>query len=426
MDYPKSIFNHFFETFVKSPDATWALLSHTSGLVVFLIIVNAPSKRRWLVFILLCGVCFLWGLKSLGVPETAWASTTNAAGYTLMLIAAITCLGLSFIGGSVVATRHVLGLLKRSVMRGADQQMIDDVMQSPLLNVVISRHMRELSKDACCSGDVNGGSYSGEYHGEGQSLNEKVSQASPIAASHQQQQQQQQQRHQSIVCSSSPCPSCISLVQQLRRQVAELQAAAASTSSAHAQQRSIFMHPPASCSLPPPLNSSHMTIRCIDGRTVQVCRVTVLLCPWLPSRCFFRSIFRITSHPEVAACMLPAKQMLVRPMTSTRQVDLHARTPSSAKLLIAHLVNALHRCLYFAFFSADFIASPRCAVHHSMLVPHPAMACSCPLSHFLLAIFSRGPQTTRRAIQWNDSSISVHSTIVFDPESGHKKHYEKQ
>ncbi len=67
VDYPKSVFNHFFEMFITSPDATWALLSHTSGLAVFLIIVNIPSKRRWLIFVLLCGVCFLWGLKSLGV-----------------------------------------------------------------------------------------------------------------------------------------------------------------------------------------------------------------------------------------------------------------------------------------------------------------------------------------------------------------------
>ena len=119
VDYPKSVFIRFSETFVKSPDATWALLSHTSGLVVFLIIVNIPSKRRWLIFVLLCGVCFLWGLKSLGVPETAWASTTNATGYTLMFFAAITCLGLSLIGGSVVASRHVLGLLVRSVTRHA-------------------------------------------------------------------------------------------------------------------------------------------------------------------------------------------------------------------------------------------------------------------------------------------------------------------
>jgi hypothetical protein len=108
--YPKSVFTHFFETFFKSPDATWALLSHTSGLAVFLIIINVPSKRRWLVFVLLGGGCFLWGLRSLGVPETAWASTTNAAGYTIMFFAAVTCLGLSFIGGSVVATRHVRAL----------------------------------------------------------------------------------------------------------------------------------------------------------------------------------------------------------------------------------------------------------------------------------------------------------------------------
>ncbi len=80
VDYPKSLFNRFFEMLITSPDATWALLSHTSGLAVFLVIVNIPSKRRWLAVILLCGLGFLFSLKSLGVPETAWASTTNAAG----------------------------------------------------------------------------------------------------------------------------------------------------------------------------------------------------------------------------------------------------------------------------------------------------------------------------------------------------------
>jgi hypothetical protein len=267
VDYPKSIFNHFFEMFVTSPDATWALLSHTSGLVVFLIIVNIPSKRRWLIFVLLCGVCFLWALKSLGVPETAWASTTNAAGYTLMFFAALTCLGLSFIGGSLVATRHVLALLVRSVIRGDDLQMINDVMQNPLLSVVISRHMRDLSKDFSSSAGSSCSSKLGESaNADFQISNERFSQVSSAALLPEHLQQQQK-----LLCSTVPCPSCRPLVQQLRCQIGELQEAVSSaTSSTYSQQWGSPKQPFASSSHSPPPNSSFMAIRCIDGRTVQV------------------------------------------------------------------------------------------------------------------------------------------------------------
>jgi hypothetical protein len=164
----------------------------------------------------------------------------------------------------------VLGLIKRSVMRGADQQMIDDVMQSPLLNVVISRHMRDMAKDT-------GGGSSDMYRdgNPGEFVNAEIQRSHewpalvPAAAAPPP--PPQQQRHQSVCCSTSPCPSCTPLVHQLRRQVADLQAAAAAAAilSAPFQQRLSHIHSAASC-CPPPLNSSNMTIRCIDGRTVQV------------------------------------------------------------------------------------------------------------------------------------------------------------
>jgi hypothetical protein len=204
--------------------------------------------------------------------------------------------------------------------------MIDDVMQSPLLNVVVQRHMRDLTKDVAAPFGV--GSHSccanfGECAGaECLSSSERILNT-PLAALQQQ---------QNVVCVSSPCPSCFSLVHQLRRQVAELQAAAASHGTAW-PLRPPFSHAAALSSFPPPVNSSHMTIRCIDGRTVQVresflpvpaarpapmilvnhpslpsASLTLLPPPTRPSH-LARFIFRTTLRRNAAVCMLLARQM---------------------------------------------------------------------------------------------------------------------
>jgi hypothetical protein len=205
---------------------------------------------------------------------------------------------------------------------GADLQMIDDVMQSPLLNVVVQRHMRDLTKEVAAKEVAGGHSASasfGECAGaECLSACERPVHASPLAAL----QQQQQQQH-NVVCVTSPCPSCYFLVHQLRRQVADLQAAALS----HAAVRPVRPFPAHAVACPPPVNSSHMTIRCIDGRTVQVCTRCLpvpaartvpaattnhLLSPLPPLSHIFlrRFIFRTSLRRNAAVCTLPAKRIV--------------------------------------------------------------------------------------------------------------------
>mmetsp|Transcript_38049 Transcript_38049/g.48522 ORF Transcript_38049/g.48522 Transcript_38049/m.48522 type:complete len:735 (+) Transcript_38049:198-2402(+) len=128
---------------IRSVDssAAWALLMHTTGFSMFLLLLT--RQVRWLVLNIVLALGVLW-LFSHTLPANWMLFNINSFGYLLLLMVLLIVLGVA--GGLVYVWTNVVDFLKSLCLRYP--QVHDDLRANKLLEQVLIRHLSELPRPA--------------------------------------------------------------------------------------------------------------------------------------------------------------------------------------------------------------------------------------------------------------------------------------